>query len=110
MLRALRNRPSNFKWPILFAYELAKEFENLLIRPKDRMRWGLRQILRREGYAFNFIRLFDRKELLRIIKESSWPDQTGVEEITDIQVLSAQQEMAKWFKDRVVFLDDEEDL
>lgn len=29
----------------LFAYEITKEFENRLSRPKDKMRWGLRQLL-----------------------------------------------------------------
>ena len=84
----------------LLAYELAKKFENLLTRPKDKMRWGLRQILRPYPPPPNYIRLLDRKELLRIIKENRWPDQTGTEEIEDSQMQSAQQQMAQWFVER----------
>jgi hypothetical protein len=90
----------------LFAYELLKEFENQITRPKDRMRWGLREILKLVNFPFHFIHLFDRKELLRIIKESSWPDQTGTEEVGDpaIQMMSANRQIMRRVKDR---LDDE---
>lgn len=84
----------------LFAYELAKEFENLLTRPNDSMRWGLQQILIGFGSALHFVQLFDRKELLRIIKESNWPDQTGTEEIDDRQMISAHKKMVDWFLKR----------
>ena len=84
----------------LFAYELAKEFQNIVTRPKDRMRWGLRQILRAVNFPFHFVRLLDRKELLRIIKESRWPDQTGTEEVDNDQMLSAHDNMLKWFAQR----------
>lgn len=84
----------------LFAYELAKEFQNLITRPSDRMRWALRQILRAVNFPFHFIRLLDRKELLRIIKESQWPDQTGTEELNNNQMVSAHEKMLKWFAER----------
>jgi hypothetical protein len=35
------------------------------------------------------IRLFDRKELLRLISEGNFPDQTGVEELSSTQIRSA---------------------
>jgi hypothetical protein len=54
----------------LFAYEFSKEFENLRLRPKDSMRWALRQLIQLVDYPFGYISLLDRLELLRIIKES----------------------------------------
>jgi hypothetical protein len=39
----------------LFAYELAKEFENQLTRPRDSMRWGLQQILQLVNFPYHFI-------------------------------------------------------
>jgi hypothetical protein len=66
----------------LFAYELGKEFENITMRPKLEMRWGLKQIilnLTSPGYAR--IRVMDRKALLRIIKESNLGFREGVDEI-----------------------------
>jgi hypothetical protein len=40
--------------------------------------------------------------MLRIIKESHWPDQTGTEEIdnVDTQMVSANQRMRKWMQTR----------
>jgi hypothetical protein len=93
----------------LFAYELAKEFENLLTRPKDDMRWGLRQILKAH-LPFHFIQLFDRKELLRIIKQSNWPDQSGVEELDDLQMISAHRRMLKWVTDQIGIEHIEDDI
>lgn len=84
----------------LFAYELSHEFENRVKRPKDNMRWGLRQILGMYRTASLRINLFDRKELLRIIKESNWPDQTGVEELGSYRGQSAQESMMKWLIER----------
>ena len=87
----------------LFAYELAKEFENLLKRPNDKMRWGLRQILKNEHFPTALISLIDRLELLRIIKESNMQFQEGIEELGDPvkQMNSIRQRMTKWMVDRV---------
>lgn len=86
----------------LFAYELAKEFENLLVRPNDPMRWGLRQILTLVDYPWSMIRLFDRKELLRLILENDWPDSENTGEVgnPELQMISAQQRMVRWLRDR----------
>lgn len=57
----------------LFAYELTKEFENLLSRPDDGMRWALKQILgqkiKRGGYPL--LQFFDGHEMARIFAEST---------------------------------------
>lgn len=86
----------------LFAYELAKEFENLLTRPNDPMRWPLRQLLTLVNYPWSMIQLFDRKELLRLILESKWSHSEHTEEVGDpaFQMLSAQERMVKWLRDR----------
>jgi len=47
--------------------------------------------------------LFDRKELLRIIKESNWPDQTGVDELGRYNSKSAQESMMEWMVKRGQF-------
>ena len=90
----------------LFAYELCHEFENRIKRPNDRMRWGLRQILRMYAIPSPQILMFDRKELLRRIKESDWPDQTGVEEVSRTQMLSARESMVRWLIERGEFVPD----
>jgi hypothetical protein len=84
----------------LFAYELLKEFENRINRPQDRMRWGLRQIVRMEKVPLPRIILLDRKELLRTIREARFRDQTGTEELNNHDMLSAMQSMMKWLRDR----------
>lgn len=84
----------------LFAYELLKEFENRIRRPQDRMRYGLRQILRMEKVPLPRIMLMDRKELLRTIKEAGFKDQTGTEELGNHNMLSAMQNMMKWLEKR----------
>jgi hypothetical protein len=91
----------------LFAYELCHEFENRIKRPNDKMRWGLRQILKLCRIPLPRIILFDRKELLRRILESRWPDQTGVEELSRDQALSAQASMIKWLVERGEFSEGE---
>lgn len=68
----------------LFAYELAKEFESQIVRPNDSMRWGMKQLLKLVKFPNSFIRLYDRKELLRTIIESDFPDKTGTEEVGDV--------------------------
>jgi hypothetical protein len=88
----------------LLAYELTKEFENLLIRPSDKMRWGLRQILpialAGKGPLFHFC---DRREMLRFIKESQMPCQVGVEEIPDttLQKLHTRSRTMAWLERRL---------
>ena len=84
----------------LFAYELCHEFENRIKRPCDKMRWGLRQILRMCTIPIPQIILFDRKELLRRILESHWHDRTGVEEVSNSQMHSAQEAMMAWLVER----------
>ncbi len=93
----------------LFAYELSKEFENLLTRPEDDMRWGLRQILSGADFPHAMISLMDRLELLRIIKESNMRFQEGTEEIpdTEAQTDSARERMIRWLRNRGCLLDDE---
>ncbi len=87
----------------IFAYELSHEFESRVKRPNAEMRWGLRQIVSMYNIPSPQIRLFDRKELLRTIKESHWPDQTGVEELDDSQEQSAHESMMKWLIHRGQF-------
>ena len=84
----------------IFAYELCKEFENRIKRPDDEMRFGLQQILKMSRIRLPMIRLLDRRELLRIVLESRWPCQVGVEELGEKQELSAMQAMEKWMIDR----------
>jgi hypothetical protein len=84
----------------IFAYELSHEFENRVKRPAAEMRWGLRQIVGMYRIPSPQILFFDRKELLRRIKESHWPDQTGVQELANNQEQSAQESMMKWLIER----------
>ena len=84
----------------LFAYELLKEFENRVKRPQDRMRFGLRQIIKMEKVPLPRIILLDRKELLRTIKEAGFKDQTGTEELGKHNMLSAMQNMMQWLRER----------
>jgi hypothetical protein len=87
----------------LVAYELSHEFENRVKRPKDSMRWPLRQFMGMYKIPSPRITLYDRKELLRIIRESHWADQTGVEEVEKYDDLSAQESMIKWMVERGQF-------
>jgi hypothetical protein len=84
----------------IFAYELSHEFESRTKRPTAEMRWGLRQIVGMYRIPSPQILFFDRKELLRRIKESHWPDQTGVQELATDQEQSAQESMMKWLIER----------
>jgi hypothetical protein len=67
----------------LFAYELTKEFENLLSRPKDDMRWALRQILPLEGEK-PLLRFYDAHEMFRIFLEATGQDTNPSAGIADI--------------------------
>jgi hypothetical protein len=84
----------------LFAYELCHEFENQIKRPQDGMRYPLRQILTMVNTPVPLIRLFDRSELLRLIKESGWPDQAGTEELLPEQMEQAAGKMTMWMYER----------
>lgn len=84
----------------LFAYELLKEFENRINRPQDRMRYGLRQIIKMSKVPLPRIILLDRKEMLRTIREGGLKDQTGTEEVNDHSMLSAMENMMAWLRDR----------
>jgi hypothetical protein len=88
----------------LFAYELTKEFENLRARPNDAMRWGLRQILGHANPETALLRLLDRREMLRIIKENQFPCQTGTQEVEDVdaQMEFSRRQTAEWIRKRVV--------
>ena len=86
----------------MLAYELIKEFENLLTRPNDKMRWGLRQMLPLANHRplFSF---FDRPELLRFVKECGMPWQEGVEEVADVNIqrFFARRRTAAWMERRI---------
>jgi len=84
----------------IIAYELSKDFENRIRRPNDRMRFGLRQILRMSNIPLPMIRLFDRRELLRLIVEAGFPCQVGVEELENTQEVSAMESMVRWMVER----------
>ena len=86
----------------LFAYELAKEFHNLVHRRNDEMRWGLRQILPLVTKPWPMVRLFDRKELLRLVIEGKLSHKEGTEEIGSIeeQYKSALSETSDWLRRR----------
>jgi hypothetical protein len=90
----------------LLAYELSHEFENRVRRPDSPMRWPLRQIMGMYRIPSPRMTLFDRKELLRITKESNWPDQTGVEELGRYNWKSAQESMTEWMIQRGGFTKD----
>ena len=62
----------------LFAYELTKEFENLVNRPDDDMRWALRRILKptRERPR-NLLQLYDSHEMLRTYIEATGQDESN---------------------------------
>jgi hypothetical protein len=84
----------------IFAYELSKEFESRRKRPDADMRWPLREILSMSSIPLPRIHFFDRKELLRIIKESGFPDQTSAEEVHDSQEQSSMESMVAWMLGR----------
>jgi len=84
----------------LFAYELLKEFENQITRPGDKMRYGMRQILKMEQSDLPRIILMDRVELLRTVREAGFKDQTGTEELGNHNMASAMQRMTDWRRQR----------
>jgi hypothetical protein len=85
----------------VLAYELFKEFENRIIRPDDKMRYGLQKILEMVDNPLPKIRLFDRKELLRQVKEGQFQCQVGTEEIDKTQMISAMESMERSLRERV---------
>jgi hypothetical protein len=60
----------------LFAYELNKEFENLVNRPQDDMRWALSTILRpiADRGRSHLIQFFDSYEMIRTFLEATGQD------------------------------------
>jgi hypothetical protein len=54
----------------LVAYEIFRKFEALRRTPVRNMRWPMKQLLEMANIYLPRIRLLDRKELLRVIKES----------------------------------------
>jgi hypothetical protein len=91
----------------IFAYELSHEFESRVKRPDAAMRWGLRQIIGMYRIPSPQIRLLDRKELLRTVKEGHFPDQTGVDELDSNQEQSAHESMMKWLLERGQFTEEQ---
>ena len=111
----------------MLAWELTKEFETILQDPPPRpMRKSLRELLRAGGNA-PLIRLFDRYHLLRVVKQSGFPDQTGTEGIDESSIpqmmhrriaqdllferrgySSEPNYFPKWFKDETMRLLNEE--
>lgn len=90
----------------LFAYELTKEFENLVKRPDDDMRWALRRILTptRERPK-QLIQFYDSHEMLRVYLEAtgqennpkfqavltkSWLLKTAVRQLMEIRIRRAE--------------------
>jgi hypothetical protein len=72
----------------LFAYELTKEFENLVSRPQDNMRWALRKILALNEYGTPLIQFYDSHEMLRIFIEASGQDRNASDQINDLLTVS----------------------
>jgi hypothetical protein len=84
----------------ILAYELAKEFETLNKKTDRPMRWPLQQLLQMVDFPNNMIRLLDRKELLRVVKEAGFSCQTATDEVLANQMLSANEYLIKWMCDR----------
>ncbi len=64
----------------LFAYELVKEYENILKGRK--MRWALKQILPLGGQQ-PLLRFYDRLEMVRIFLEATGQDRSANDELND---------------------------
>lgn len=64
----------------LFAYELVKEYENILKKPESRMRWALKQILPLGGQK-PLVQFYDTHEMNRIFLEATGQDQNANDEI-----------------------------
>lgn len=66
----------------LFAYELTKEFENLVNRPEDDMRWALRRILKTTPESGrNLLQFYDSHEMVRTFIEATGQDESNNPEI-----------------------------
>jgi hypothetical protein len=86
----------------VFAYELTKDFENMVKRPSDPMRFPLTQIIRMFKIPKPMVRFFDRAELLRIVQgnQDKCADQTGVEELPANASEVAKAKMIDWLNIR----------
>ncbi len=66
----------------LFAYEITKEFENLVSRPTDTMRWALRQILAPRKDKNLLLRFVDAHEMRQLFLEGIHkPDHPAVQDV-----------------------------
>jgi hypothetical protein len=76
----------------LFAYEITKEFDNLVNRPRDDMRYALRHILRppTRYHRHHLIEYYDEIEMVRIFMEA-----TGQDSRLDVQQLLTESWMRK---------------
>jgi hypothetical protein len=85
----------------VFAYELAHDFERMIKCPTSSMRWGLRQFLYMYQIPLPQIRFFERRALLRLIR-NSYPDKTGVEELGSEmdEMVREQAFMTRWMIER----------
>jgi len=79
----------------IVSYEIFHEFDGRRKNPSRAMRWGMREILKMGRTPLPRIRLLDRNELLRVVKESGCPDQTGVQELDHRQADFAMEKMMK---------------
>jgi hypothetical protein len=64
----------------LFAYELVKEYENILKKPQSGMRWALKQILPLGGQR-PLVQFYDTQEMIRIFLEATGQDQHASDEV-----------------------------
>jgi len=69
----------------MLAYEMTKDYENLL-RTQRRIRKSYQELMRCGGRR-PLVKYLDRLALLRILKESGFPDEEGFEEIDDNSIL-----------------------
>jgi hypothetical protein len=66
----------------ILAWELMKEFETVTNCPERDMRRSLEELLKAGGER-PFVRFLDRIGLLRLARDSGFPDQTGTNEVDD---------------------------
>jgi hypothetical protein len=67
----------------LFAYELVKEYENILKKPEGAMRWALKQILPLGG-SKPLVQFYDTHEMLRVFLEATGQDQSASDEVNGL--------------------------
>lgn len=67
----------------LFAYELVKEYENILKKPEGAMRWALKQILPLGG-SKPLVQFYNTHEMLRVFLEATGQDQSASDEVNGL--------------------------